>query len=76
LEDVPCEDLTNVVVGLVKHGAFKAMRQQLRKIVEVPMAVPNLSTSVKTEPAQAAIRAEEIPEGGPSQEGFGFSRRE
>jgi len=64
MEDVPCEDLPNVVVGLVKHGAFKAMRQQLRKIVEVPTAVPNLSTSVKTEPAQAAIRAEEIPEGG------------
>ncbi len=37
MEDVPCEDLADVVGGLVKHGAFKAMRQQLRKI---PQAVP------------------------------------
>jgi nitrite reductase/ring-hydroxylating ferredoxin subunit len=32
LEDVPCEDLADVVAGLVRHGAFKAMRQTLRKI--------------------------------------------
>ena len=32
LEDVPCEDLPDVIAGLAKHGAFKAMRQQLRKI--------------------------------------------
>ena len=31
MEDVPCEDLPEVVAGLVKHGAFKAMRQQLQK---------------------------------------------
>lgn len=64
MEDVPCEDLSAVVAGLVKHGAFKTMRQQLRKIVEVPTGVPNLSTPVKNEAAQPAIRAEEIPEGG------------
>src|SRR5436309_1438434 len=34
MEDVPCEDLPTVVAGLVKHGAFKAMRQQLRKTIE------------------------------------------
>jgi ferredoxin-nitrite reductase len=62
MEDVPCEDLPTVVAGLVKHGAFKAMRQQLRKIVEPPTAVPNSSFS--SQPMQAAIRADEIPEGG------------
>lgn len=36
LEDVPCEDLPNAIAGLVKHGAFKAMRQQLRKILQPP----------------------------------------
>ena len=36
MEDVPCEDLPEVVAGLVKHGAFKAMRQQLRKIPQAP----------------------------------------
>src|SRR5262249_53294007 len=35
MEDVPCEDLPEVIAGLVKHGSFKAMRQQLRKITEV-----------------------------------------
>ena len=64
MEDVPCEDLPAVVAGLVKHGTFKAMRQQLRKTVEIPTAVPNLSMSVKDEAAQPVIRAEVIPEGG------------
>ncbi|MGE5219336.1 MAG: Rieske 2Fe-2S domain-containing protein [Chloroflexota bacterium] len=36
LEDVPCEDLPDAIAGLVKHGAFKAMRQQLRKILQAP----------------------------------------
>ena len=62
MEDVPCEDLPAVVAGLVKHGAFKSMRQQLRKIVEPPTAVPNSSFSSQL--MQAAIRADEIPEGG------------
>jgi hypothetical protein len=35
MEDVPCEDLADAIAGLVKHGAFKAMRQHVRKIVEV-----------------------------------------
>ena len=36
LEDVPCEDLPDVIAGLAKYGAFKSMRQQLRKIPQVP----------------------------------------
>ena len=63
MENVPCEDLSAVVAGLVKHGAFGAMRQQLRKIVEGPTAVLNLAAPVKNEAAQSVIRAEEISEG-------------
>src|SRR5436309_9696166 len=55
MEDCPWEDLPTVVAGLVKHGAFKAMRQQLRKIIEPPTAAPNSSFS--GQPMQAAIRA-------------------
>ena len=40
MEDVPCEDLPAVIAGLVKHGSFKAMRQQLRKITELPVPTP------------------------------------
>ena len=32
MEDVPCADLPQVLSGLIRHGAFKAMRRQLRKI--------------------------------------------
>ena len=59
MEDVPCEDLADVVGGLVKHGAFKAMRQQLRKI---PLAV-----SVPSKPAaeveRPIIKSQELAEG-------------
>jgi sulfite reductase beta subunit-like hemoprotein/nitrite reductase/ring-hydroxylating ferredoxin subunit len=61
LEDVPCEDLPNVVAGLVKHGAFKAMRQQLRKIPQAP--ANGTKAEIKTEPAKPAIHADEIQEG-------------
>ena len=37
MEDVPCEDLPEAIAGLVKHGAFKTMRQQLRKIPQPPL---------------------------------------
>jgi ferredoxin-nitrite reductase len=30
MEDVPCEDVAEVLAGLAKYGAFRAMRQQLR----------------------------------------------
>ncbi len=62
MEDVPCEDLPEVVAGLVKHGAFKAMRQQLRKIPQ-PLA-NGTKPEAKIAPAKPVICAEEVREGG------------
>jgi ferredoxin-nitrite reductase len=59
MEDVACEDLSDAIAGLVKHGAFKAMRQQLKKIPQV-MAVP---AKPAAEPEQPTIRSQDIPEG-------------
>src|SRR6266404_5229659 len=61
MEDVPCEDLPNVVVGLVKHGAFKAMRQQLRKISQAQAVV--VQPPVEKEPIRPIIRLDEVQEG-------------
>jgi ferredoxin-nitrite reductase len=61
LEDVPCEDLPDAVAGLVKHGAFKAMRQQLRKIPQP--AATGTQPEPKIDPAKPVIRADEIKEG-------------
>ena len=61
MEDVPCEDLPEVVAGLVKHGAFKAMRQQLRKIPQPPAL--GKKPEIELEPAKMLIRADEIKEG-------------
>ena len=63
MEDVPCEDLPTVVAGLVKHGAFKAMRQQLRKTTEAEVAPPATSAPAEKEPDPVAVRAADIPEG-------------
>lgn len=60
MENVPCEALPAVIGGLVKHGSFKAMRQQLRKITEVPVPTP----SADKEPGLPKLRVGEIPEGG------------
>jgi ferredoxin-nitrite reductase len=61
MEDVPCEDLSDVIAGLAKHGAFKAMRQQLRKI---PQVLPdNVKPAVESTPARPMIRPQEIAEG-------------
>ena len=59
MEDVPCEDLSESIAGLVKHGAFKAMRQQLRNISQ-PLAVP---VKPAAEPERPRIRLQEIAEG-------------
>lgn len=61
MEDVPCEDLPEAVAGLVKHGAFKAMRQQLRKIPQAPAL--GKKPEIDLEPAKMLIRADEIKEG-------------
>jgi nitrite reductase/ring-hydroxylating ferredoxin subunit len=49
---VPCEDLSDAIAGLAKHGAFKAMRQQLRKI--------SLAPAVGDKPAENAPKDEKI----------------
>ena len=59
MEDVPCEDLPDAIAGLVKHGAFKVMRQQLRKIPQ-PVAVP---VKPSADPQRPMIHPEEITEG-------------
>jgi ferredoxin-nitrite reductase len=59
MEDVPCEDLPDVIAGLVKHGAFKAMRQQLRKISQAA-AMP---IKPAAEPERPMVRSPEIAEG-------------
>jgi ferredoxin-nitrite reductase len=64
MEDVPCGELADVVAGLMKHGAFKAMRQQLRKITEATVSSQAPLPPSDGEPAPAKIRADEIPEGG------------
>ncbi len=61
MEDVPCEALPEVIAGFVQYGAFKAMRQQLRKI---PQASANgVKPPVESEPAKVLIRPQEIQEG-------------
>jgi len=62
MEDVPCEDVPDVIAGLVKHGAFKAMRQQLRNIPQAPAngAAPPPVESQRDKPV---VRADEIAEG-------------
>ncbi|HTM10555.1 MAG TPA: Rieske 2Fe-2S domain-containing protein [Verrucomicrobiae bacterium] len=59
MEDVPCEDLPDVMAGLARHGAFKAMREQLRKIPQSEAA----GKSEEKVPAAPAMRAQDIAEG-------------
>lgn len=61
LEDVPCEDLPDVIAGLAKYGAFKAMRQQLRKIPQ-PAAL-GIGPVAEPKAAKPMLRADEIAEG-------------
>jgi ferredoxin-nitrite reductase len=62
MEDVPVNDLPAVLAGLVRHGAFKAMRQQLWKMsqLSVEVAAP---AEIK-EPVRPVIRPDDIPENG------------
>jgi nitrite reductase/ring-hydroxylating ferredoxin subunit len=61
MEDVPCEDLANIVGGLVQYGAFKAIRQQLHKMSQ---PAPSVALSSPTqEPPQTKVALGEIPKG-------------
>ncbi|HWP23603.1 MAG TPA: Rieske 2Fe-2S domain-containing protein [Candidatus Binatia bacterium] len=59
MENVPCKELPEVIAGMVQYGAFKAMRQQLKKI---PQALPE-DDRPTTAAARPAVRLEEIAEG-------------
>jgi nitrite reductase/ring-hydroxylating ferredoxin subunit len=61
LEDVPCGDLPEVIAGFAKYGAFKAMRQQLRKIPQV--APEGVKQDAAPAPRAALVRPQEIAEG-------------
>ena len=61
MEDVPCEDLADVVAGLVRYGAFKAIRHQLRKIPQ-PTAV-GANSPVEKARDRPALRLDEVQEG-------------
>lgn len=63
LEDVPCRELlADVVHGLVQHGAFRAIRQQLRKI---PQAVGANGAQIlqSQSPPGPAMDAKDIADG-------------
>ncbi len=62
MEDVPCEDVPDVIAGLVKHGAFKAMRQQLRKISQAPANI-EAPPPVESQRDKPVVRSDEIAEG-------------
>jgi nitrite reductase/ring-hydroxylating ferredoxin subunit len=61
MEDVLCGDLPAVLAGLVRHGAFKAMRQQLRKMSQPPAEIAAPAEVKK--PPRPVIRPDDIPEG-------------
>jgi ferredoxin-nitrite reductase len=61
MEDVPCDDLPNVLGGLIRHGAFKAMRQQLRKISQPPVVAAPCPAA--QEAARILVDPGQIPEG-------------
>ncbi len=62
LEDVPCDDLPQVMEGLIRHGGFRTMRKQLRiALAQLPLRPalpPRVAPSDKP-----FIRAQEVGEG-------------
>ncbi len=62
LEGVPCDDLPQVLEGLIRHGAFKTMRQQLRTALN--QAPPRPALPPKEAPDDKPfIRPAEVGEG-------------
>ena len=61
MEDVPCSDLSYILEGLARHGAFKGMRQQLQKIIHSP--VPPVALPNGTKASSPAIDPQKIQEG-------------
>jgi NAD(P)H-dependent nitrite reductase small subunit len=63
MEDVPCDDLPRHLEGLIRHGAFKTMRQQLRTISQVSLHPEMTSPPKESGGKGPLIRLEDIPEG-------------
>jgi nitrite reductase/ring-hydroxylating ferredoxin subunit len=61
MEDVPCDSLSDVLGGLVRHGAFNAMRRQLREIPQNQGAV--VRSAEPKEPEGLLVHAKDIAEG-------------
>ncbi len=62
LEGIPCDDLPQVLEGLIRHGAFRTMRQQLRTTVVQAPHRPTLPP--KEAPSDKPfIRPQEVGEG-------------
>jgi ferredoxin-nitrite reductase len=57
LEDVPCDELPDHLEGLIRYGAFKAMRQRLGTPSSAPAPRPS------SEAPKALVRLEEIRDG-------------
>lgn len=48
MEDVPCDELPGVLEGVIRHGAFKAMRQQLKSAFpQIPLGATVTSSAPK-----------------------------
>jgi len=62
MEDVPCAELAQTLHGLIRHGAFKAMRQQLRKISQTT-STNGVRPPERNEPARSMIDTKDIAEG-------------
>lgn len=65
MEDVPCDNLPQILEGFIRHGAFKAMRQQLRNASpEIAPSSPAASSAPQLNGvARVFVCQEDIPEG-------------
>lgn len=57
LEDVPCDELPQHLEGLIRYGAFRALRQRLG----APSAAP--APRQRAEAPKSVVRLEDVPDG-------------
>lgn len=65
MEDVPCDNLPQILEGFIQQGAFKAMRQQLKYAsLQIPPGSMAAAPAPKENGAgKACVRQEDIQEG-------------
>ncbi len=63
MEDVPCDDLSQHLDGLIRHGAFKTMRRQLYATPQPSLRLETALPSKESEAKELVIRPEDIAEG-------------